>query len=158
MDWDTTARSERVDVVDPLTGATLDSRTISSFHGGTYLTWLLGGHVQLRFTSLSASNAVLSGLFFQSSSATFMGSDSTTKGTWKGTYGSEGYSIADDQTSLPSTATVTLSGQSLGVWASSTTDTRALQKATGSDRVAANWHNPTQFSIAVGFTDGRPRR
>jgi glucose/arabinose dehydrogenase len=64
VDWDTTARSERVDVVDPSTGAVLDSRTISSFHNGEYLSWALSGHVRLRFTRLAGANAVLSGLFF----------------------------------------------------------------------------------------------
>jgi hypothetical protein len=45
----------------------LDSRTLSSFHNGTYLTWYLSGHVRLRFTKLAGANAVLSGLFFDGS-------------------------------------------------------------------------------------------
>ncbi len=64
LDWDTNARSERVDVVDASTGTILDSRTLSSFHGGEYLTWNVSGHVQLLFTSLSGYNAVVSGIFF----------------------------------------------------------------------------------------------
>ena len=52
LDWDSTTRSERVDVVDPSTGTVLDSRTIASFHNGEYLTWALTGHVQLRVTRL----------------------------------------------------------------------------------------------------------
>ena len=62
-DWDKRGRSERVDVIDPLTGAVLDSRTLSSFSGGTYLTWQLSGNVQLRFTLLKGLNPVVSGLF-----------------------------------------------------------------------------------------------
>jgi hypothetical protein len=42
----------------------LDSRTLSSFTGGQYLVWNLGGHVQLRVTNLSGISAVVSGLFF----------------------------------------------------------------------------------------------
>ncbi|HKM56693.1 MAG TPA: hypothetical protein VJY33_25035, partial [Isosphaeraceae bacterium] len=63
-DWDSTSRSERIDVVDPTTHAVLDSRTISSFYGGVYLSWQLKGHVQLVFTRLSGANPVVSGLFF----------------------------------------------------------------------------------------------
>jgi hypothetical protein len=48
-----------------VSGAVLDTRDVSSFQSGTYLTWNLKGHVRLVITNLSASsNAVLSGLFF----------------------------------------------------------------------------------------------
>jgi hypothetical protein len=73
VDWDSTVRSERVDVLNAATGAILDSRTLSSFHNGTYLTWYLSGHVQLRFIKLAGANAVLSGLFFDGSSASTNG-------------------------------------------------------------------------------------
>ena len=64
LDWDTSSRSQRVDVLDAASGTVLDSRTISSFHNGAYLVWNVTGHVQLRFTKLAGTNAVLSGLFF----------------------------------------------------------------------------------------------
>jgi hypothetical protein len=64
LDGDSSSRSEQVDVIDPLTGAVLDTRSISSFHNGAYLVWSLAGHVQLRFTHLAGANAALSGLFF----------------------------------------------------------------------------------------------
>ena len=64
VDWDNQGRSERVDVIDPSTGKVLDSRTISSFYSGTYLTWKLKGNVQLRFTVLKGPDPVVSGLFF----------------------------------------------------------------------------------------------
>jgi len=63
VDWDTTARSQRIDVVDADTGATIDSRTVSSFHDGVYLEWEVRGHVQLRVTCLAGLNAVVSGVF-----------------------------------------------------------------------------------------------
>ena len=59
-------RAERVDVIDPATGAGLDSRTVTSFSGGTYLSWDVSGHVAFRVTSTAGPNAVLSGLFFGS--------------------------------------------------------------------------------------------
>ena len=64
LDWDTTSRVERIDVIDPSTGTVLDTRTISSFQNGDYLTWNLKGHVQFRVTSTAGLNAVVSGLFF----------------------------------------------------------------------------------------------
>ncbi len=63
VDWDSTARSERIDVLDGATGAVLDSQTLSGFHNGAYVVWQVAGHVKLRFTSLAGANAVLSGFF-----------------------------------------------------------------------------------------------
>jgi hypothetical protein len=63
-DYDPHGRVEQVQVVDAATGAVLDSRTLTSFAGGEYLVWNLGGHVQLRVTNVSGPNAVVSGLFF----------------------------------------------------------------------------------------------
>src|SRR5581483_7415681 len=85
-------RSERIDVLDAVTGAVLDSQTASNFGSGEYLVWSLGGHVQLRITKLSGPNAVLSGLFFGpagappsgNGSASFLKSDGSTQGTWQG--------------------------------------------------------------------------
>jgi PKD repeat protein len=67
LDWDTTSRSERIDVLDVSSGAVLDTRTISSFSGGEYLTWNISGHVQLKVTMLAGANAVISGLFIGNS-------------------------------------------------------------------------------------------
>jgi hypothetical protein len=65
VDWDTTARVERIDVLDAGTNAVLDTRTVSGFHGGQYLVWNLSGHVILRVTVTGGTNAVASGLFFK---------------------------------------------------------------------------------------------
>jgi hypothetical protein len=53
-------------VIDPASGTVLDTRTISSFHNGIYLSWNVSGHVRFRVTCLSGANAVVSGLFFDS--------------------------------------------------------------------------------------------
>ncbi len=62
-------RDERIDVINPATGSVLDTRTITGFGAGEYLTWSLSGHVQIRVTNLATNpgnNAVISGLFFGS--------------------------------------------------------------------------------------------
>ena len=64
LDYDGAKRSERIDVVDPSTGNTLDSRTLSGFAGGEYVTWNITGHVQFRITNLAGPNAVVAGIFF----------------------------------------------------------------------------------------------
>ena len=41
-------------------------------------------------------------------------------------------------------------------WAASTTDTRALKKASNpTDRIAATWWSATQFDLTFNFTDGQ---
>jgi hypothetical protein len=65
LDWGGgVARSERIEVIDTATGAVLDTRTVSSFQNGVYLSWELTGSVTIQVTNLvPGSNAVLSGLF-----------------------------------------------------------------------------------------------
>jgi hypothetical protein len=76
-----------------------------------------------------------------------------------GTYGSQGYDVIGDSSSLPGYATVTPSGQSNYVWAASTGDPRALQTADGSSRIAACWYSgdsgATSFSVDVNLSDGQ---
>ena len=64
VDWDSTTRAERIDVLNASTGAVLDGRNLGGFNGGAYLTWTVRGHVQLSVTLTGGVNAVVSGLFF----------------------------------------------------------------------------------------------
>ncbi len=68
LDDDKQNRVERIDVINPVTGVVLDTRTISNFSNGLYLSWNIQGNVQFKITSLSGPNAVISGLFFDPSS------------------------------------------------------------------------------------------
>jgi RHS repeat-associated protein len=65
LDWDRMGRVQRVEVLDPATGAVLDSREEAGFGDGRWLTWAVAGPVRLRVTSLGAAgtNAVLGGVF-----------------------------------------------------------------------------------------------
>ncbi len=69
LDWDTTSRAERIDILDA-NGVVLNTQNVSNFHNGQYLVWQLSGHVQVRVTNLGNSNAVISGLFFDSGTPT----------------------------------------------------------------------------------------
>ena len=88
--------------------------------------------------------------------ATFLKQDRTTEGNWINTYGTQGYEVIGNATSLPSYATVTPSGQTTYTWTTSTTDPRALQNAGGTGRIAAAWYSYTSFTVDVDFTDGKP--
>jgi hypothetical protein len=267
LDWDAQNRSERFDVIDLSSGAVLDTRNISGFGDGQYLTWNLRGNVRVRVTYTGAgANAVVSGFLFDppsppdfsisaspgsqtvaqgqsvaytatvaallgfngnvtfsatglpagatasfnpasvtggaSSSMTFTAgaatpsgsypvtitgssgslthsttvtafvavpvaagasfsqADTQTQGTWKGVYGADGFSIANDVTSYPAYAQVALSGQQSTTWAASTTDVRALQKRapTATDRIAATWWSASSFNVDLNLVDGNWHR
>ncbi len=162
LDWDNYySRTERVDVLDA-GGNLLDTRTISNFTAGQYLVWNLSGHVVIRITNTNpSSNAVVSGIFFgapatvSTSSATFVKADTTTVGNWRGVYGADGAAVIGDTAAYPSYATVTPTGNSYYLWASSTSDVRAPElESSSSGRVAACWFSGSSFSVDVKITDG----
>src|SRR5262249_34748990 len=88
-------------------------------------------------------------------SVSLVGTDATTQGTWKGTYGGDGYNVIGAAASYPAYATVTPAGQSTYVWAASTTDPRALQTAGAPGRIAATWTSRTTFTVAINLSDGQ---
>ena len=112
-------------------------------------------------TATDAANSIISGAATVSvgssatASAAFLKADSTTQGTWMGTYGSQGYDVIDGSSSLPSYATITPAGANNYVWAASTTDLRGLQTSGGSSRIAATWWTTTSFTVDVDLTDGQ---
>ena len=86
-------------------------------------------------------------------SASFVRTDTTTQGSWKGEYGTSGYNVITDTVGYPSNVTVTPSGQQSYQWAPSTTDVRALQMGSGTGRVAGTWYSATQFTVDVQYGD-----
>lgn len=65
LDWDSSVRVVKADVIDK-SGTVVDSRIVSSYHNGNYLTWDIRGHVSVRISTQNLGNAVLSGIFFDS--------------------------------------------------------------------------------------------
>jgi serine/threonine protein kinase len=91
--------------------------------------------------------------------ASFAGKDTTTLGTWRGKYGSSGYEIFEDNGSLSPGIEVAGIGESHFIWASSPTDTRALQRALdSSQRIAATWYSGGSYTIDVNISDGKQHR
>ncbi len=87
--------------------------------------------------------------------AQFITTDTTTQGNWIGVYGTDGYRIINESASIPAYAQVIPSGTSAITWAASTTDVRALQRASGTGRIASTWYSATFFDITVNVTDGQ---
>jgi hypothetical protein len=169
LDWSNQSRSETITILDAASHAVLSNQTFSAFQNGQYASWNLSGHVTIQVTNTSSSNAVVSGVFFgtvpavtappnspSSSSASYKGLDTTTQGTWTGTYGADGYMVTNAATSFPSYATVAFNGSTPFTWESSTSDVRALQTASSSSsRMASTLYANTSFTMDVNLTDGK---
>ncbi len=100
--------------------------------------------------SISASRA-------PGASATFVKTDLTTQGTWKGAYGADGYMIAADATKQPAYGTVARTGWEVK-WNGDglTSDVRAPQRQDGrpTDRIAGQWGtNDPSYDLDCKFTD-----
>ena len=164
VDWDNLGRTELVQLINPATGAVLSTRTVSSFSGGEYLQWAVTGDVEIKVTKLGGAWAAVSGVFLDAAptttsssppTGTLIQTDNTTEGNWIGTYGTQGYDLADGQASLPSYASITVTGASTGTWALTTADLRGLEDAGGSGRTADVWDSSVSFTINVTLTDGK---
>jgi hypothetical protein len=119
LDFDSNARSEIIQVENAATGAVLDTRTISSFHNGVYLTWTISGNINFVVTAVS-SNAVIAGYFFDpapagaTGPATFVGMNTTNLGNWRGTAAGGGFGGAIDNAGTATLLDSTIDGDSVG--------------------------------------------
>lgn len=168
--WDASGsgRVQRVELIDRATGAVVDSRTLSNFKLGIYLTWEIAGDVTIRMTP-SAVNAVASAIFFDAgttpspapaptTSARFVKSDTTTRGNWKGVYGAQGNWIYSASPMLPSYATVTPVMASEWIWNYSADRDPALYLPTSTSRVAACWYSFSPFNMDFAMNDTTTHR
>lgn len=69
VDWDRSGRSQTVELLDPATGTVLDSRTVSNFQNGTYLSWRVTGALRVRCTRLAGNNALVNAFFLDTASS-----------------------------------------------------------------------------------------
>lgn len=90
--------------------------------------------------------------------ADFLKVDTDTKGAWRGTYGLAGYSLAGGSFLLPQSITVTPGGgPCLWTWTLSTTDSRALQRPSGTGRFGQAWCTAKQggtFHVDIASKQG----
>ncbi|HEX7863230.1 MAG TPA: chitobiase/beta-hexosaminidase C-terminal domain-containing protein [Verrucomicrobiae bacterium] len=93
-----------------------------------------------------------------SSAATFLRTDTTTRGNWKGVYGAQGYNIIQNSQNYPSFVSLATFGNSAWTWNNNTTDPAALLRANENTRLAACWYSGSQFEVQLGFSDNVPHR
>jgi hypothetical protein len=169
VDWDNRSRVQTIQVVDAISNAVLDSRSISNFVNGVYVVWNVVGHVRFNITKTNGDNSVISGVFWQApgststapgTTAAFAATDITTQGAWKGVYGLDGYWIPDTNTNqVPAYVVLTPQNQANWTWTSSGTEARDLQVTWSSPvdiRQASCWYTyqaPT-YDVDLNFTDG----
>ena len=103
----------------------------------------------------SLTDDVTTGSFPDMATATYIATDTTSKGNWIGRYGTEGYNVIQYSQHYPNNATVNVSGASDWGWTASTTDSRALQKeANPSDRWLGCYYSGSSFTLDLALTDG----
>jgi RHS repeat-associated protein len=112
------------------------------------------GWTQLRLALILPGLLLSCGGARAANTATFVAIDSATQGSWHGVYGADGHSIANDSQTLPSYTSFAVQNGYAYTWASSTTDVRALQNGTNTDRLASAWYNGSSFSYTATITDG----
>lgn len=151
VDWDSTTRTENVDVTDDL--GEMSQAMDTSFHQGAWLTFPIeaaAGHtVTISVSRTGGANAVLSGIFL---------GETSPQGNWVGSYGSHGYVLgawngSEDLAVLPD-ATMQLTQGQRFVWADPTTDVRALQSPDQSTRKAATWFDNDKVVASLAFPSG----
>lgn len=139
------------------TVAASGSRTVTPTATTTYVLTATNSAGQTTTASATVTVAAAAPPPTTSAAASFVGTDTSTQGNWRGVYGAEGYTIAPSSTALPSYAQLSVNGPAY-TWAASTTDPRALLLPTGTSRIAATWYSTQSFSFSLNLTDGKPHR
>jgi prepilin-type N-terminal cleavage/methylation domain-containing protein len=89
-------------------------------------------------------------------SASFVKTDSTTKGNWNGVYGASGLVIEASTNSPPSGVTMTETNDSTYTWATGQSAANALLTSNPGNtntRIAACWYSGSSFSITLNITN-----
>ncbi|MGZ8802844.1 MAG: hypothetical protein ACXWZL_09615, partial [Mycobacterium sp.] len=141
--------------ISPTVGtvAASGSASVTPAQTTTYtLTASGGGGSVSRTVTVTVASVPASG----TGTAAFVATDAVTQGSWIGKYGSEGVRTAADTTRDPAYAALTFGSALNWTWASSTSDIRALQLASGTGRKAATWYSTSAFTLDVAIADGQP--
>jgi hypothetical protein len=107
--------------------------------------------------SVGTTSATAAVTVVANGAASFVKLDGTTRGDWQKSYGADGNNVIGAAPNYPSYATVTPNGQSTFVWASSTTDPRALTNPAGG-RIAATWYAPDTFGVTITLSGNKSRQ
>jgi hypothetical protein len=64
LDWDTNARIQQIELLDPKNDSVLSKKDIHDFKDGVYLSWHISRAVKVRISNSGSINAVVNGIFF----------------------------------------------------------------------------------------------
>jgi hypothetical protein len=64
VDWDSNARMQQIELIDPKNDSVLSKKNLSEFKDGVYLSWHISGAVKVRISNAGPTNAVVNGIFF----------------------------------------------------------------------------------------------
>ncbi len=99
-DYERLHRTERVQLIDPTTGALLYSQDLFNFTKGAFISFNVSGKALIRVIRTGGPDAVVSGLMFDAPAGEqvhFVNVDTTTQGNWKNAgYGSTYALVAGD--------------------------------------------------------------
>ena len=134
------------------------TRASNGVHTLTATAYDAANNTQSASINMTVDNAAASG-----ASVTFLGTDTTTLGNWKGVYGQEGNVIAQHSVIVPSYSTFNTAGNInlslVDLWA---TDPRALLKQyysySPSERIESYWSTLSTMDFLVSASDGAPHR
>jgi hypothetical protein len=89
---------------------------------------------------------------------TFLGVNTTRRGSWKGAVGAQGHMVIGDSQQLPPYLSLAAAGKDDWLWAYETADGRALQRNSLSSRLAACWYSSGAFEVELSFNDAQSHR
>ncbi len=156
VDFDRQGREQILEFYDNDTGQVLGTETITDFEEGRYFVTNLRGNIRIKLTRLSGPNCVLSAIFFDplpTALASYLGADTTTSGSWRGTYGTEGGLTTPWNLVPPSYVKISAYLNYPLLWNDPTADPRALQKPSGGDRFAGAWNSTNFINFYLQFRD-----
>jgi hypothetical protein len=160
VDWDNSGRTETITAG----GETVN---LSNFSQGAWVTIPItqpaSSTLTITVTNTGPVNAVLSGILLGGGGTppawpitTGPAPSQSPQGNWAGTYGVSGYDLAawNNGTDVTSLSGVSVNVGSAGryVWASGTSDVRALENAGGTSRTAACYYDANQIQVQLTFS------
>ena len=168
LDWDSGDRRQALTITAP--GSTFVDSITGSFNQGAWSSTEVavpaGGTVAISVARTGAYNAVVGGVFLGGAGVPYSAPVPTQlvpqeapQGDWVDMVGSAGYVLAawengSDASSLPSGVTYSVASGTPYLWASSTSDVRALQGPGGTGRKVGVWYDPAGVDIVLNFAQG----
>jgi subtilisin family serine protease len=169
LDWDAYQGNRYEDVTINDGSGPRTVRLSSSFIPGGWIHVPInvpaGGSVSIVANKTAGNTAVLAGLFLGGGGTPPPPPPSPTvdlpglQGNWVGNYGADGYVLANwntnnntDLVGLPAGVSLSIEQASRYTWASPTTDVRALQSPSQTERRAATWHDLGQVRVRLNFS------